>query len=48
MYKEKYYIKLESWGDFQVAIYKLTVPDSIVDKFLNGEGELHFKHIFCV
>ena len=46
MYKEKYYIKLESWGDFQVAIYKLTVPDRIVDKFLNGEGEWELEHYY--
>jgi len=46
MYKEKYYIKLESWDDFQVAIYKLTVPDRILDKFLNGEGECEPEHYY--
>lgn len=37
IYNEKYYIKLDSWGDFEISIYKITKPNNIIKMLMDDQ-----------
>lgn len=45
MYNENFYIKLNSWGDFQISIYKIAKPNNIIELFMDNEEELTNQNI---